>query len=1440
MSPTATPTVDPDQSQTTPSVTPKPPEPTSNDTPTPQPSVSVTPTSGASDSPTPSAPQVSVTESPNITQVVTPVLTDAVIPPDPLGLEVHPSYLRLDTYEATDQYVEVTGYSNREHIRIANASELGWVKVVRLSDAPGAVYAVDVSENEGTRVRSKTVIFEDTYTGERAYLYVSQPGRTFAVTFNYNTGENSYTITRTYSVGDTYGELPGEQLNEKERSFDGWYTDPKEGKKISPEDTVDPYNTVLYAHYDAAVVEVEFVFGDKHGEDVPDKSYKYVRYGEPFGAIFPRVEEPKNSQILAWVDAEGTFYEETSVVSALERIVLTPIWGDKDEYLVIFDGNGSLDGSMDILHCKRNQPTPWPEVGYDKGVGFIGWSKTPVLTLSNPPIMPNDMVDPILNLVDEDTGHIILYALWNESKCVTYYDPFREAEVFTEPIKHAFKPLGADALPQFAYEGLELIGWSRYVDWTEPVGCPILFDTSKEQVTNLLEDLRLYPVYKVKKDGDYAVFLYDSRNDTVDVQFTNNASPTIILPEPANQTSQYEFLFWTTQRGAGENAASDYRFYANSSFVTAPALDDPACIILETVYRFNPVFITFNYGYDNKIKVVEATEEVLTLPDPVRKGYVFCGWGEGTNQNNTSEDPARKYYRVHQGGAEYRVPRYDSELYAIWEPATFTIEWYDGITGDMIWAPETINACDTISDRHIPIAGLKFVGWSLTPFEPILGLHKSSRGLDFVLDATGYDTFYDALTYYAVGSSFADLPYENGVVKLYSCYEPIRKDGCVTVIFHPNKGAGTPMVLYLPNTKNFTIPDLDMHRDGCEFAGWKLLNYHLDERAVRYLAGDPFALLGAKVLCFVAQWDSKYEFGIDPKYADKPYIDLSDTYKPGDVIKIETLYDCIDRPGYYPRTWTNSDGEKYWIDDYYVIPEHDVTFYPNWEMKQFKIVYHNGFETDEFVVEPVDATARLSFNEENFPWLYVDGYKFIGWSTSNYEEVVMPLNIPQKYIVTRVNNELRYLDNDLHVFACYEENKVPDGKVRFLYNPMGGTGGPGEVLYDIGAQTEYYIEKEIPDRPGYIFDGWTTVHTDPGAEYIPGQLYTGEIYDNDVKLYAVWRSESTNPLKKQLQSYFGKNVMPDYYFECEYESSEWEQIKPYCYFVIKTENGARPGEPTSMTSQIMLMEFRGGTWYLTGDPISAKALDVWEYEIQTTHKDVEARLLLAGKDLALTIVDQIPIAKRMLQAEELQGEIINLIYELGERGSMHEAALRRITSTIYKMIYQNYKNEYGDIMYLSDVINKSSATIESIVKNALFCSADNMIDAIEQFGLYIKWVTMDYDVDKMLAIFTDTETVINDNIAEQFKLRDSDMFDNLSLDGLKDFVTGDLLECAWSIVWDNIRYVKDFEDLDPYGTFDGGFKAFREELNAKHFCSHIYASFPDVIKKVYKIYYDLD
>ncbi len=1376
------------------------------------------------DTPPPSVPSNTPTPTPTPTSTPTPT-------PTPIGLRVEPSRIELGSYEASAEIVKVSGYSKPYDVVPDDVRIPEWLTVEKDSDGEPA-FTVVVSENPGDEARIGTVGFEDKNTGERAYLEVVQSGHFVTVAFDENRDEYRIPDTITYTVGEHY-ELPEGPSDLDGKAFIGWYTRREGGEEITNDDVVNGLLTTLYARYDSEKVKVEFVVENTHGELIPSRETVYVSYGEKFGKNILQIANPKAYKILVWKDINGNYYDEDTVVSTRGPIVLYPVWGEKDQYLIIFDGNGNRLGHMDNMFCRYDEEYDWPAVGYDDGVGFVGWGKTRKALGGIPDYDLEDIQGKFCNIVGKDKGHIFLYALWRESKYVTYYDPIRQEKIGTDVLPHIFSPRGLEACPKLRLDGLHFIGWVEEKDFKGLVGQYIKYGPSSEYVVDGLNDLTLYPMFETEEEGQKFIVFYDdkSENDVVVKLYDDNCD-SVTMPYKTMGNKPYLFGGWRSREIVKQK--EKYLYEANDSFSMNDMFPKGVqYVILDAIWYYTTQELTLHLNYDDKTEEVLIYDENYTLPIPERRGYAFDGW----------EDAEHK--ELFEGGSHYSVIGHYSDLYARWRPVSFTIEYYDGITGDLISRVEA-HAGQTITESYISINGLDFKGWTLWKSFGFYGRHVivSDDDLPDALsnkadsgDMSTHKSDPDNKLTFMPGEDVVNLPLEAGTIQLYSYYRlSSGYANGTTVIYLPNKGYSAPGPSHDKIGAQVRVPSHDMKRYRCEFNGWLLLDiggvyYEGDVINLPDKEGSP------QVYFMMARWTSDHKVEVDPDWPGQEKIDLSDDYQVGDFINTADL-SLTERPGYYIQGWKTNDGAVYPLDSYVSVPDRDLTLIPIWAIKEFRIKYHNGFAPDEYVSIYADSVTRYTFDLDMFPWIEVPGYKFLGWTMVNRADLNMPpVNIDKKDIITPNRTEVVYLDGDLDLYSCYKELDVPDGQVMVVYNPMGGVGGPGVVCFDIGE--EYNISEIEPTRDGYKFLGWSYYQFDTRVNCVANDKLEREEADNKVYLFAVWSSQTTNGCKKELQSLYGKDVMPDFMFENEYESYEWEKINDYCYFVIKTRNLGTSDNDKHMVSDYMIMEYRCGTWYLSGMVGSASVKKQVEYDILTHHNNVQGRLGIIAMDAAFTMAEQIPIAKTMLAGEEIGALFIDMASNWGLSES-HDAAVE-LTSRLASTIYKQLKSGHDDEHFIADVMDSIWPHIVNSAAHGIEVNEEFIIDSINVIGGAVIANANNLNPQKLQATFKNVGASINKDAKDWWdSMRGAKAFD--CLDEIGDlsgaFSSGliDLGAFVWSNAWEQIKITVTNKHLDPFGDYDLALQTFQSEVEKK-FGPRYANQIPDVINKIYRAYF---
>lgn len=121
-----------------------------------------------------------------------------------------------------------------------------------------------------------------------------------------------------------------------------------------------------------------------------------------------------------------------------------------------------------------------------------------------------------------------------------------------------------------------------------------------------------------------------------------------------------------------------------------------------------------------------------------------------------------------------------------------------------------------------------------------------------------------------------------------------------------------------------------------------------------------------------------------------------------------------------------------------------------------------------------------------------EGYKFIGWNESKTATTANTMySEGSKYAQAK----------DLTLYAVWQPVNSETKQYTITYNKNDGTNTSNSVKVNSGVS--YVIDKNVYERSGYKFVGWSTDKdaTNADSEYEPGDKY---IVNKDLNLYAVW------------------------------------------------------------------------------------------------------------------------------------------------------------------------------------------------------------------------------------------------------------------------------------------------------------------------------------------------
>jgi len=1377
-------------------------------------------------------------------------------------LKINNSSTRSFDYHSATDTVTVSGAKAalKFEFKWYPATEKDWVHIIY----DGKTVKLTIDENKATTERYAVIKLRDSQTLQFAPLTIQQEGapreeKSLSVnqpsrTYKCEKATDTFTLTGAHgALKFEYSWKPATPTDWARFIYDGQSIKLTldENKTTSPrtayvkfiDTTTNKYiNVTIEQEGKPKPVTVEFVVKDKHGEEINAYTRAYLESGQAYGDVFPQVRSPKGWHIAAWKDESGNYINKYSIVPSKDMVTLTPVWIEKDKYLIIFDGNGALYGSMKPMTCVYGKKYTLHEVGFDDGFGFDCWGTTPfgdketlyptraTCLISNIPRLvsgalantanPTYLLDTakiILN--DRSIGSITLYAFWYENKRASYFDPIKATPIGNDRLTHIYKIKDVDEYPEVILDGLTFLGWSRssssFLETPE-------FRPGDTTVTDG-ENWNMYPVYKLTKKDSYPIFFYDPMHDVTVTDYVSKGQTEITMPSSPFYEEQYDLL-WTTQRtkdipdpfsswAPGEKMPITDEFFE----YTSP--------VLIAYWGFQSEKLILNYNYDNKWDEVTVTEDNYTLPSPERTGYVFRGWSRD-NQDVDFPD-----------GSSYHIPKNGEELFALWEPKHFTIEFHDGISGALLEVDDDVTVEDYIKkypSNRASVPGIRFIGWttqnlSNVPKDKLPWLYRENN--EFI-----------ALPLIEYGYTASKLPYDQGTVKLYSVYglRDNANHGEVLIVYLPNGGKTAPTPSRYKKSDAFKITSDQMNRDGYIFDGWELLNLYSGNTAKLYSSGSTldYPSSGGETIFLLAHWTATSKIHLNVGIDGYNEIDLSKEYGGGDLIKAKTLEDKLpSHSGYHLISWeviTEDEVKYYGINEYITVPNDDVTIKAVWAKDGFYIYYHSGF--DEALVKQVYVEGTLDstyFDKKDYKWIDVEGFTFIGWTAKN------PSGRPwgsssNKIITWSDNNPPVFPAGDLNLYSYYrEDNPLKPGYKRLIYINDGGIGGPG--VQDVNpAQKGSLISDVAPYKDGYEFDRWLI---NVNGSFLPvAEDVIRKSQDNIVYLKARWKAQNQNSgLRKELQDRYGKDIMRDYYFESDYESNEWQKINDFCYFVISTKNDSKSEHYTNYKTTALIVQWKNGKWVLEGGSASHNLITIAEYELMTRLPDGYGFMAKTALKGGLTALEHVPYAKWVVYALEIEGVIADIVDECGKGDALDKAATR-IASKLADKAFNQFLKATGSSDTAYKMLKQLQPRLKDWTYDSLVSNREDLIRNLKMLGAIGNCTKILYE--KRIADVQDAFRNLNYAVKVDF-------LEYESLAALTDIPKipdwgFDLLEFFWDTAIDTIEYTGNKKALDPFGTHSDALVTFQNEITKHGFSVGIQKAFPETINNIYAAYYGLN
>lgn len=505
------------------------------------------------------------------------------------------------------------------------------------------------SATGGSEITSNTIVTATTSDT----LYAHWAGNRYTVNYNANGGSVSVS-TQNVIHGETYGTLPvPERAN---YTFDGWYTEPVDGTKISSTSTVKILGTqTLYAQWTGVKSKVNF----EAAGGTSATSFKYVYYNNSYATL--PVPTRTGYNFVGWFTDSNAGVEvlDTTQVSIISDQTLFAHWSVK-RVNIIFDVNGGAGGNSSKVYNYGNAygtlSTPTRQ-----GYIFAGWFTAKA---GGTQITENSSV----NATADDT----LYAHWTGNSYYIYFDANGGSITTNSLYVTNGKTYGT--LKSATRSGYVFGGW-----YSKASGGTKILSTST------VDNSGSCTYYAHWNSLVYTV-TYAANGGSVSPLSTTVTKGTTYSDFPTPTREGYTFTGWYTSAGA------------SASIV-------PYTTTTKTLYahwsgnNYSLIFDGNGGTVSTSSMTVAYGSTYGTLPTPTRSNYTFAGW-----------------YTTAKGGykrSATSVVNFTGSLtlYAQWKGISSKLS-YDSNGGAAITTTKTITCEAAYGALSTPTrTGYSFDGW---------------------------------------------------------------------------------------------------------------------------------------------------------------------------------------------------------------------------------------------------------------------------------------------------------------------------------------------------------------------------------------------------------------------------------------------------------------------------------------------------------------------------------------------------------------------------------------------------------------------------------------------------------------------------------------------------------------------------------------------------------
>ena len=949
----------------------------------------------------------------------------------------------------------------------------------------------------GSKVTASTTV---TATDDHK-LYAHWKSINVSVKFDVNGGSGSID-NKTYTVGGTYGSLPGGPKAPAGYTFDGWYTEKSGGTRIKVDSTVSASYTTLYAQYKYKNIKVTL-----NAQNGSANSQKTVTYNGTYGTL----DTPKRTGYTfdGWYTAAsgGSKVTSSTKVTATDDHTLYAHWKG-NSYKVNFDSTGgssvkSKTVTFGSTYGDLGQPTK-------SGFVFAGWftektggteikSSTKVSKASDHTLYAQWKRESITVKFDSNGGYGDVpsrtYTIGEEYGSLPTAPAAPTGYIFkgwytakkdgfqitkTNTVKAEYKTLYAQYTERAFTVSYDSRGGSA-VDRKDTVIYNGHYDILPIPKRNLYTFLGWYTEAKggtkigngdkVTIAADHTLYAHWKR-DTVEVKFENNGGTGNVPNKTYNVGEKYGELPAGPTPPVGYTFDGWYTEKTGGMSILPTTTVSKSYTPLYAHYKAKTFTVTFNGNGGSSVGSKDVTFGTVygPLPIPSRTGYVFKGWF--TDAKGGTEVGVSTIYAINA----------NQTLYAHWAAKTFTIT-FDSRGGSAV-PSKKVTYDSTYGDLPTPGRDYyTFLGWfteksgggNIGPKTKVtlsgdqtLYAHWKGNPINVKFDSNGGYGNVPNQTY-VVEEQYGELPIGpaapagyifdgwytaktggtkiTGNTKVSADYTTLYAQWAglpIKVKFDSNGGYGNvPDGNYIVGEHYDSLPTGPAPIEGYKFDGWYTEKNGGDKITPQTKVKEAYKTLYAhyKPKEFTVTLKSNGGASVEPKKVtfNGPYGE----------------FPVPDRTGYDLDGWfTEPEGGDEIDPNMIYSINADQTLYAHWTAKKFTITFDSRGGTS---VGP--KTVTYDSNYGDLPTPSQDYCRFQGWFTQ--KEGGSNISSMSKVKITE----------DQTLYAHWKGRLI-----TVQFNRNGGMGNVPARTYEIG--NEYGELPTIPVLPdNYLFDGWYTALT---------------------------------------------------------------------------------------------------------------------------------------------------------------------------------------------------------------------------------------------------------------------------------------------------------------------------------------------------------------------------